>query len=423
MNYQPYCNKIPRRMMLGALMIALMLGACRSTPEKVIEPLPAKPAPAIAPAPASSPSTPPAGPVAAPTPPPYSNGHLRRGSWEELPGWREDDPAAAWNAFLGSCGALKNQPAWRAVCADALAIPRPDGEGARRFFETRFLPYQLLQPDGGNEGLATGYYEPQLRGSRTATARYRHPLYGVPDDLLAVDLPAFGIEGKEPRLRARLDDKRVVPYFDRAQIEAGLAPVRGREIAWVEDPIELFFLQIQGSGRIVLEDGGVLRVGFADHNGHPYRSIGRLLIERGELTPDRASMQGIKAWVQQHPEQLRAVLNHNPRYIFFRELPAGLSGPLGAQGVPLTAQRSVAVDPRFVPLGAPVYLATTWPLSTKPLNRLMLAQDTGTAIRGAVRADFFWGYGDKAGREAGRMKQVLRMWVLLPLDFPLASPE
>jgi membrane-bound lytic murein transglycosylase A len=279
----------------------------------------------------------------------------------------------------------------------------------------------LRQPDGGIEGLATGYYEPLLRGSRVQTPRYRYPIYGLPDDLLILDLPAFGAEPRQAR--ARLDGRRVVPYFERAQIESVTAPLRGREIAWVDDPVELFFLQIQGSGRLDLEDGSVMRVGYADHNGHPYRSIGRLLIDRGELTPDRASMQGIKAWARQNPDKLRAVLDHNPRYIFFRELPPGLSGPLGAQGVPLTARRSIAADPRYVPLGAPVFLATTWPLSTRPLNQLMLAQDTGSAIRGAVRADFFWGYGDAAGREAGRMKQALRMWLLLPEGYPVNTSQ
>lgn len=320
-----------------------------------------------------------------------------------------------------SCGALKTQEAWRSVCTAVQSSSRPDTETARRFLELHFTPYQLLQTDGSTEGLATGYYEPLLRGSRTPTARYRFPLYGVPDDMVSVDLPAFGIDAKEPRPRARLNGKRVVPYFERAQIEAAAAPLRGREIAWVDDPVELFFLQIQGSGRIDLEGGGVMRVGFADHNGHPYRSIGRLLIDRGELPAERASMQGIKAWAQQNPDKLREVLDHNPRYIFFRELPAGLSGPLGALGVPLAARRSIAVDPRFVPLGAPVFLATTWPLSAKPLQQLMLAQDTGSAIRGAVRADFFWGYGDDAAREAGRMKQALRMWLLLPQGYPVSA--
>lgn len=414
--HQSDSNKFPRRIVLAMLLATLAAGACRSTPEKPPVELP--PAPAITEAAPPAPAAVEPPPAATQATPAFSSGHLRRGQWTELPGWREDDPAAAWEAFLTSCSTLKSQTAWRTVCAAALAVPRPDRETARRFFELHFTPYQLLQPDGGSEGLATGYYEPLLRGSRTQTARYRYPVYGVPDDLVTLDLPAFGVEARESRLRARLDGKRVVPYFERAQIEAGHARLRGREIAWVDDPVELFFLQIQGSGRLDLEGGGVLRVGFADHNGHPYRSIGRLLIDRGELPAERASMQGIKAWAQQNPEKLRAVLDYNPRYIFFRELPPGLGGPLGAQGVPLTARRSIAADPRFVPLGAPVFLATTWPLSNRPLQQLMLAQDTGSAIRGAVRADFFWGYGDDAGREAGRMKQALRMWLLLPQGYP-----
>lgn len=411
-------NKFPSVPALLVLAVTVLaIAACRSTPEKTgvtsalppLTPAPAQPAPLPKPEPAIS------------VTPPFSGAHLRRSSWPELPGWREDDPAAAWDALITSCGALKSQDAWRKACAAAEAAPRPDRETARRFFEQHFMPYQLLQSDRSPEGLATGYYEPLLRGSRTPTVRYRYPVYGAPDDLVSVDLPAFGIEARESRLRGRLDGRRVVPYFERAQIESAAAPLRGREIAWVEDPVELFFLQIQGSGRIELDGGGVMRVGYADHNGHPYRSIGRLLIDRGELPAERASMQGIKAWAQQNPDKLREVLDYNPRYIFFRELPAGLSGPLGALGVPLTARRSIAVDPRYVPLGAPVFLATTWPLTTKPLQQLMLAQDTGSAIRGAVRADFFWGYGDEAGREAGRMKQALRMWLLLPQGYPIQA--
>ncbi len=410
------------RMLVAALTAIIAVTACRSTPEQTT----ASPPAVTIPAPAPVTGSPPAAALPEPAPatsmtPPLAGNHLRRGNWSDLPGWRDDNPAAAWNALLGSCGSLKTQNAWQSVCAAARSQPAPDRNAARQFFESHFTPYLLLQPDGGSEGLATGYYEPLLRGSRTPTARYRYAVHGVPEDLISIDMPAFGIESRESRLRARLDGKRVLPYYDRAQIEAGAAPLRGREIAWVDDPVELFFLQIQGSGRIDLEGGGVLRVGFADHNGHPYRSIGRLLIDRGELPAERASMQGIKAWAQQNPDKLREVLDYNPRYIFFRELPPGISGPLGALGVPLTARRSIAIDPRFVPLGAPVFLATTWPLSNRPLNQLMLAQDTGSAIRGAVRADFFWGYGDEAGREAGRMKQALRMWVLLPRDYPLGA--
>lgn len=407
-------NKLSLRFGLAALTAALALQACRSVPE--ITP----PAPGVPPVTAPSPVQPAPPPVQQVTPP-AAGPHLRRGTWTDLPGWEQDDAAAAWDAFLASCTVIKSQPAWQSVCADAQAIPRPDNAGARRFFESRFVPYQLLQADGSTEGLATGYYEPLLHGSRTPTARHRYPVYATPGDLITIDLPAFGIEARDPHPRGRLDGRRVVPYFDRAQIESGAAPLHGRELAWVDDPVELFFLQVQGSGRIELDDGGVMRVGYADHNGHPYRSIGRLLIDRGELSPDRASMQGIKAWARRNPQKLREVLDHNPRYIFFRELPAGAGGPLGALGIPLTARRSIAADPRYVPLGAPVFLATTWPLSDKPLNRLMMAQDTGSAVRSAVRADFFWGHGDAAGQEAGRMKQSMRMWLLLPLDYPVRT--
>lgn len=417
--HKPHFNKTAWRFTAGA-MLTLMLLACRSTPDTP----PVPPDPPARPVPPVVETTPTLTPPPAPAPSPALTGnHLRRAQWSDLPGWQDDDQAAAWSALLTSCSTLRNQEAWRAVCADAAALAKPDRAEVRRFFEAQFLPYRLVQADGGSEGLATGYYEPLLRGSRTPTPRYRFPIYGTPDDLLVVDLPAFNAEPRDSRARARLDGRRIVPYYERAQIESPASPLRGREIAWVDDPVELFFLQIQGSGRLELEGGGVMRVGFADHNGHPYRSIGRLLIDRGELAPERASMQGIKAWAQQNPAKLRAVLDSNPRYVFFRELPPGLDGPLGAQGVPLTARRSIAADPRFVPLGAPVFLATTWPLSNRPLNQLMLAQDTGSAIRGAVRADFFWGYGDEAGREAGRMKQSLRMWLLLPRNYPVSGIE
>jgi membrane-bound lytic murein transglycosylase A len=241
----------------------------------------------------------------------------------------------------------------------------------------------------------------------------------VPDDLLVVDLGDVYPELKGMRLRGRLEGRRVVPYYDRAQIDSGPAALRGKELVWVDDAVDLFFLHIQGSGRIVLDSGETLRVGYADQNGFPYRSIGRLLVERGDLVLEQASMQGIKTWAREHPGELAQLLNSNASYVFFRELPASAGGPPGSLGVALTPRRSIAVDARHVPLGAPVYLATTWPNSSRPLNGLTLAQDTGGAIRGPVRADFFWGYGEPAAREAGRMKQKLRMWVLLPHAYPV----
>jgi membrane-bound lytic murein transglycosylase A len=256
------------------------------------------------------------------------------------------------------------------------------------------------------------------------TARARFPLYAAPDDLITVDLASVYPELKNLRLRGRLVGNKVVPYPTRKEIEASVANgngFKGTPIAWAEDPVDLFFLQIQGSGRIELPDGTHLHVGYADHNGHPYQSVGKLLVERGELKLEQASMQGIKDWGAKNSDKLPELLASNPSFVFFRELPNGLPGPLGSLGVPLTGGRSIAVDPRFIPLGAPVFLATTQPNSSLPLNKLVMAQDTGGAIRGGVRADFFWGFGNEAAELAGRMKQRGRMWVLLPKDYPLIT--
>jgi len=385
--------------------------------------LPGKPPAAPVPAPTPATAVPAPGPTVEipPAAPPAPASPLRATTWDAISGWRDDNPQLAWSAFITSCDALKNQPAWQSVCAVAAALHEPSRDTLQRFFETSFTPYQVVNPDGSDSGLVTGYYEPLQHGSRTRSARYRYPIYGVPDDLLVVDLGELYPELRNMRLRGRLEGRRVVPYFNRAQIEDGAAPIAGKEIVWVEDAVELFFLQIQGSGRVRLGSGETIRLGYADQNGYPYRSIGRLLVDRGELPLERASMQGIKAWAKQNPDKLQDLLNYNASYVFFRELPPDLPGPLGALGVPLTARRSIAVDARFIPLGAPVFLATTMPNSRQPLNRLLLAQDTGGAIRGAVRADFFWGFGDEAAALAGRMRQSGKMWVLLPHGYPLPN--
>ena len=332
--------------------------------------------------------------------------------WEMLPDWQKLDLQPSWVAFLQSCHALKNKPGWQAVCARANELAQPDNEVLRGFFEEAFTPYQVFNPDGTAHGLITGYYEPRLSGSRVRTARFKYPLYAAPDDLLTIDLSEVYPQLKDLRLRGRLEGRRIVPYFSRADIDEGRGALR--VLFWVENAVDLFFLQIQGSGRIELADGRLVKVGYADQNGRPYVSIGKKLIEMGELNADQASMQGIKHWAEQNPAKLAALLEQNPSYVFFRELPEGLSAPLGALGVPLTDQYSIAIDPRTIPLGAPVFLSTTYPNTAEPLNRLMLAQDTGGAIRGAVRADFFWGFGDQAGSQAGRMKQRGQMWVLFP---------
>ncbi len=336
-----------------------------------------------------------------------------------MPGWSDDDLRQAWDPFIRSCGALKNRQAWQQVCGIATTMTAPSRESIRIFFETNFTPYQINNADGSDSGMITGYYEPLLDGSRKRTSLYKYPLYGAPDDLLTIDLSEVYPELKGKTLRGRLDGRRVVPYYSRAQIDAGTAQLSGKEIVWVNDPIELFFLQIQGSGRVKLDNGEILHVGYADQNGYPYRSLGRMLVERGDLLLEQASMQGIKAWAKQNPEKLQQALDYNASYVFFRTLSADLPGPIGALGIPLTARRSIAIDVNSVPLGAPVFLATTMPNAREPLNQLMMAQDTGGAIRGAVRADFFWGFGKDAASLAGRMRQSGKMWVLLPQNYPL----
>lgn len=341
-------------------------------------------------------------------------GRLEPAAWSELPDWGRDSVRASLEAFSRSCTALDKQPAWSGVCAGAQTLGGATNGELVSFFELNFDPYRVVNGDGTDTGLVTGYYEPLLRGSRTQTARYRFALYAVPPDLLTIDLASVYPELKNRRLRGRLEGNRVVPYFSRGDIDRADAPLRGSELVWVDDAVDAFFLHIQGSGQVELETGERLRVGYADQNGHPFKSLGRVLIDRGEIPRERASMQGIKEWVRRNPARAQEMLNTNPSYVFFRELPRELPGPLGALGVPLTPERSIAMDARVVPLGAPVYLATTWPNTSDPLNRLVSAQDTGGAITGGVRADFFWGFGDAAGSQAGKMRQQGRMWVLWP---------
>jgi membrane-bound lytic murein transglycosylase A len=320
-------------------------------------------------------------------------------------------------SFVGGCARVS---VLKRVCEIAKALPDGDEHAARQFIESAFIPYGLVSSVAGDNGLITGYYEPIIEGSRAPTAAHRFPIFGVPQDLVVVDLAALNPELRQLRLRGRVDGRRLVPYYSRAEIDARGESFQAPVIAWTGDPVELFFLQIQGSGQVRLENGERIRAGYADQNGHPYRSLGRYLVERGELALEQASMQGIKAWAAANPEKLREALNHNASYVFFRELPP-TDGPIGALGVPLHAQFSVAVDRRYVPLGAPVYLATTFPLSEEPLERLMAAHDTGGAIRGVARADFFWGTGADAGALAGRMRQQGRMWLLWPIGEPLPS--
>jgi membrane-bound lytic murein transglycosylase A len=384
------------------LLLSLLLAACSTLPKPSTAPLPR---------PATSLPKVTQEPVAAlPTP------QLVASKWETLPHWGVTDLGQSQLAFLQSCRVLKSRPLWQNTCAKAETLNTQDNAALHAFYERWFTPYQVLNTDGSERGMITGYYEPLLKGSRLKTSQFKYPVYAAPNDLLTIDLSETYPQLKELRLRGRMQGKRIVPYYSRAEIEAGAGAATGGELFWVENPIELFFLQVQGSGRIELPNGKQIKVGYADQNGHPYISIGKKLVEMGELKLEEASMQGIKRWAEKHVDQTSSLLNQNPSYVFLRELPDTLSAPLGALGVPLTSEYSIAVDPRTIPLGAPVFLATTYPNNNVPLDRLMLAQDTGGAIKGAVRADVFWGFGESAGAQAGKMKQQGRLWVLLPKD-------
>ena len=353
---------------------------------------------------------------------------LKLAAWADLPGWSDDKSLVeAFPAQLQSCSALGKKAGWQDACNAAKALndsQRKDPAALRTYYQKHYKPYQLVQNDGADNGLFTGYYEPLLQGAKEPTGKARYPVYGTPPDLLTIELGDLFPELKGKRVRGRLGDgNKVIPYWTREQIESNPSRMHAKTLAWVDDAIELFFLQVQGSGRVQMPDGSRLRIGYADQNGQPYQSIGSVLIKQGALTKDTASMQGIQNWARSNPSQVQTLLNANPSYVFFRVLPTDPNnpdaGPPGALGVPLTPGRSIAIDPRATPLGAPVWLDTSYPNSNKPLQRLVLAQDTGGAIKGAVRADFFWGFGAEAGKEAGRMKQSGRMWTLLP---PAAVP-
>ncbi|WP_442880965.1 murein transglycosylase A [Aromatoleum sp.] len=355
----------------------------------------------------------PASPSAEPVPPRPAE-PLQPAAWSDLPGWTEDDHARAWPALLESCKAFARQPRWQTPCDAAKALgDKPATPVVRKFIEARFQPWAVVNANGSRDGLITGYYEPLIKGSRTRSERYPWPVHGVPRDMLTIDFGDLYPETRNLRLRGRIVGNKVVPYWTRAELDR-MPESPAPTLLWAADPIDLFFLQVQGSGRVELPDGSRVRIGYADQNGHPYQSIGRWLIAQGELPVEKASMEGIRNWARENPRRLSELLHANPSYVFFRELPPSPGGPVGALGVPLSEERSIAVDPRTIPLGAPVFLATTWPMSERPLCRLMLAQDTGGAIKGAVRADLFWGFGPEAGAMAGKMRQQGQMWVLLP---------
>ena len=304
--------------------------------------------------------------------------------FDDLDGWEEDNHARALDVFLNTCPDMKD-PDWQALCA--LAQQRPD---PKPFFELFFRPVMI---ENGKSALFTGYFEPELNGALQPSERYRYPVYRVPPE-----------------------SRVMSPWLTRREIESGdIMHGRGLEIVWVDDPVELFFLQIQGSGRVRLPDGRVIRVGYGGKNGHNYRSVGAELVRRGVYKAHQVSAEVIKNWVRRNPVKGRELLFHNPSYVFFRRIdsvPAG-EGPLGAMNRSVTAGRTIAVDPDYVPLGAPVWIEKA---GKDPIHRLMVAQDTGSAIKGPQRADIFFGTGDAAGRAAGKLRDPGRMVVLMPIQ-------
>lgn len=353
---------------------------------------------------------------------------LKKASWSALAGWKDDQQAESLKAFKVSCRRIvKNGAAkrlgkdarfgtygeWHPACRAALTLNDVNDRTARRFFEQYFTPYAVSSDTGSREGLFTGYYESSLKGSRTRRGVYQTPLRQRPDDLVMVQLGEFRDDLKGRRIAGRVVNGKLRPYEDRAGITQGKLP-RGQDesLVWIDNPVDAFFVEIQGSGRVMLDDGSSMRVGYAGQNGHSYYAIGRELIKRGELTKKNVSLQSIRDWLKAHPNQAAEIMNTNRSYVFFQEVKG--AGPKGGEGVALTPERSLAVDHSLLPYGLPIWLQVEHPAGKASLKRLMVAQDTGGAIRGPVRGDVFWGHGKRAELLAGQMTSKGRVWILLP---------
>lgn len=401
--------------LLIILLLSLTLAACDEEKKEEAGPVCPPPPPAVA-------------PVCPEVPPPEEKPALKLSpaQFADLPGWGDDRLLDALPALLRSCQRLLAQADglpvgpkglagtvkdWRGPCEGLLQMPADDTV-LRPYLESWFLPYQASDR-GEPSGKFTGYYEVEVKGALSPQGNFLWPLYGPPSDLIRIKLGRFRADLEGETLFGRLEGQELIPYHDRAAIdEAHVLSGQGLELIWLDDYVELFFLQVQGSGVVQLPDGKRVRVGFAASNGLPFTAIGRLLKERGELTGGDLSAQGVKAWLRANPEKAWPLMKENARYIFFRMIEG--EGPIGAEGLPLSPGRSLAVDPAFLPLGVPLFLSTTEPGGGPALNRLVVAQDTGAAIKGPVRGDLFWGTGEAALEKAGRMNETGRYWLLLP---------
>lgn len=351
---------------------------------------------------------------------------LRAVTYADLPGWEQDDLSDAQQAFRRSCEKIMRVPAerpfkpvgtygdWHHMCAAYIAMDNPDNATFKFFIEHWLTPYEVTDPKDGSEGLFTGYYEPLLHGSHTKSETYATPIYARPDNMFIADLGLWHEDLAGKKITGLIEGNELSRVPERAKIEE-FGMEKADVLVWVDDPVQAFFLHIQGSGLVQMDDGSQLRVGYAAQNGHPYFAVGRALIERGALTKENVSLQTIRAWMQENPQGAQALMNLNPSYIFFRILES--EGPEGAQGVPLTAERSLAVDKNLYSYGMPVWLDAQWPVSPENsanFQKLLIAQDTGGAIRGVVRGDVFWGHGERAEYYAGHMKSKGSFWMFLP---------
>ena len=344
----------------------------------------------------------------------------------DLAGWADDDHLAAFKAFLNSCprltsaakagnkaGRLPIPPELVTACAAAQALAKPTRASARAFFETNFVPQRVVHAEA--QGLLTGYYEPLIEGSRQRAGRFQVPILRRPPDLVnLVDETQRGATAKT-LTHGRMTKAGVVPYPTRAEIEGGALDGQGLELLWLPDAVDVFFLQIQGSGRIKLDDGSIVRVHYDGKNGHPYASIGRYLIDKGLLAADKMSMGALGRWLRADPARARLVMHQNASYVFFREMPADTVAPHGVLEIPLTAGRSLAVDSSVHPLGSPVWVSAptlTHAVKGKPYQRLMVAQDVGSAIKGPERGDIYFGSGDAAAKIAGVTKHPGHLYLL-----------
>ncbi|MDE1929978.1 MAG: murein transglycosylase A [Alphaproteobacteria bacterium] len=357
----------------------------------------------------------------APKAPPPPHLELTRAAFSDLPGWRDGNQAASLPALLRSCAALAKLPDdaklgvgglardWRKPCAEAASLDHPTDAAARQFFESAFAPYAMTD-NGKSDALVTGYYEPEISAARQKSARFDVPILARPPDLVGVSLGDFRPSWRGERIAGRVVDGKLVPYWTRAEIEAGALDRFHLALFYATDPTDLFFLQIQGSGRVRLPDGTAIEIGYDGENGRAYVALGRILVKRGAMTLDQVSMQSIETWLRAHPADAKALMDENPSYVFFRVLAGG--APLGSEGVALTSQHSVAVDPRFVPLGLPLWLDVAQ--GETVTRRLAVAQDTGAAIKGPLRADLFCGTGASAAAQAGPLRATGRLFLLLP---------